>query len=169
MLVLFESWLPSDKLQSLWKGTRSAGFDGQPRHVFTDILILLRRLSACTVVRQKKRQCALILRWGINTPSAVPNVSLWLRPGSPDTSATSTFITSAFFERQALTLENIPGSDSHTWPDAQTEQLHGQTQTALQSACVNKVLPTQRPCICFIVAVLLCLIWWRVTQQIFFM
>lgn len=42
MLVLFESWLPSDRLESLWKGTRSAGFDGQPRHLFTDMVILFR-------------------------------------------------------------------------------------------------------------------------------
>lgn len=50
----------------------------------------------------KKKNNTLVM-WAhlevwINTPSAAPNIFLWLRPVSPDTSATSTSVASAIFE-----------------------------------------------------------------------
>lgn len=52
----------------------------------------------------KKKNNTLVM-WAhlevwINTPSAAPNIFLWLRPVSPDTSATSTSVASAIFEAQ---------------------------------------------------------------------
>lgn len=66
MLVLFESWLPSDRLESLWKGTRSSGFDGQPRHLFTDMVILFRAWLHAPLCGKRKITlwwCALIWRY----------------------------------------------------------------------------------------------------------
>lgn len=117
MSVLFESWLPSDRLESQWKGTRSAGFDGQPNHFFTDMFLFEGWLHATLMCGRGKRKTLVMcihLEVSINMPAAVQSISLWLKPGFPDTSASIVDLWSS-----ALTPTNIPESDSHTLTDVQ--------------------------------------------------
>lgn len=58
-------------------------------------------LAACTRVWQRKNNTLVMrahLEVRIDTPSAVPNDSLWLRPVSPDASANNASVASAIFE-----------------------------------------------------------------------
>ena len=146
MLVLFESWLPSDRIDSLWKGERSAGFDGQPRHLFTDMVILFRgwlRAPLCGVrssggMNQYAFCCAerfLVTQAGLSRHICNQHVHC-----------------SCHLWSSALTLKTIPGSDSHTVTDVPPHR-----HTASAAACLYKVLPTHRP-ICLIpFALSLCL------------
>lgn len=122
MLVLFESWLPSDWLESLRKGTRSAGFDGQPRHLFTDMVILFRswlHAPFCAKGKLTLWWCALIWRYE----------SICLLPRRTFSCDSSRSLQTHSANRHVqcichlwsavLTLKNIPGSDSHTVTDAQ--------------------------------------------------
>lgn len=151
MLVLFESWLPSDRLESLWKGTRSAGFDGQPRHLFTDMVILFRgwlRAPLCGKGKITLWWCALIWRYEsirlllcrTFACDSGPSLQTHLQPARP-------------LHLPSLKLSINTEEDPRIWLPhinrCTTTQTHSQTQTVLQSACVNKVLPTRRP-ICLI-------------------
>lgn len=161
MLVLFESWLPFDRLESLWKGTRSSGFDGQPRHLFTDMVILFRGWLHAPLCGKRKITlwwCVLIWRY--------ESISLLLcRTFSCDSGRSlQTHLQPARpLHLPCLKLSINTEEHPRIWLPhinrCTTTQTHSQTQTLLQSACVNKVLPTHRP-ICLIpFALSLCLNW----------
>lgn len=140
MLVLFESWLPSDRLESLWKGTRSAGFDGQPRHLFTDMVFLFRGWLHALLCGTSK----ITLWWCVHSCVRYESIRLPL-------CTTRLLVTQAGLSRHicnkhvccichlwssALTLKNIPGSDSHTFTDVQphrhpAKHRHGYSQLVL--------------------------------------
>lgn len=113
MLVLFESWLPSDRLESLWKGTRSVGFDGQPRHLFTDMVFLFR--GWLHVANEK---------WHFGDAYSCGGMNQYAFCWAENFLVTQAGLSRCICNQHvhcichlwstALTLKNIPGSDSHT-------------------------------------------------------
>lgn len=136
MLVLFESWLPSDKLESLWKGIRSSGFDGQPRLVFTDILMFFRdRLRTLLCGKRNTRLSRAWNQYGFCHAKRFLVTQARLSRHICNQRIRCICLLWSF----VLTLDTIPGSDSHTFTRCTT------TQTVLQSTCVDQVLQTCRP------------------------
>lgn len=124
------------ELITLWQarismeGHKVSWFWWPAKALFTDMVdLFFKALAACTRLWQRKNN-TLVMRahlevW-IDTPSAVPNDSLWLRPVSPDASANNASVASAIFEARLYHWRGSRGLDSHTLTD---KQLHRQMQT----------------------------------------
>lgn len=159
MLVLFESWLPSDWLESLWKGTRSAGFDGQPRHLFTDMFLLdVGCMHPCVVKAKQHFGDALI--WKYESICLLQCETFSCDSGSSlQTHLQPARLLNVPCLKFSINNEEHPSIGLPHINRCTSTQTHSQTHTRLQSACVNKALPTHRP-ICLIpFALSLCLNW----------
>lgn len=153
MLVLFESWLPSDRLESLWKGTRSAGFDGQPRHLFTDMVILFRDwLHAALCGKEKKITlwwCALIWRY-----ESICFLLGWTFSYDSGWSLLTHLQPAHLLHRPSLKLSIHSEQPPRIWlphiSSCTAMQMHNYTQACLQCQLVLSKVPPPHRAICLI-------------------
>lgn len=134
MLVLFESWLPSDWLESLWKGTRSASFDGQPKHLFTDMVILFRgwlRAPLCGKSSTTLWWSALIWKYESICFLLCRAFSCDSGSVSADTSATSASVASCHLLKISINTEEHPRTGLPHSNRRAAKHRHGYSQPVL--------------------------------------